>query len=86
MVKTELDDTMLEVMRQDEVKKQRLTVRLELIDGSKRKGIYLDLTEDPMKRYEYKDTPFIKLISNRPEKDTTIYLPINSIKSIEWAA
>lgn len=84
-MKNKLDAKMIEVMLRPEVKASELTVRLELKDGSRRTGIYKDLVSDPLNRYDYKDTMFIKFETNRPEKGMLSYLPITLINTIEWS-
>lgn len=84
-MKNTLDAKMIEVMLRPEVKASELTVRLALKDGSRRTGIYKDLVSDPLKRYDYKDTLFIKFETNRPEKGMLSYLPVSLINTIEWS-
>ena len=85
MSKKIIDVAMMEQMCLPEVKATGFTVHLELKDGSKRVGIYLDLVSDPLNRYGFKDTQFIKFKTNRPEKDTIAFLPVTQVATIEWA-
>lgn len=80
-----LTDKMLETMALDDIKAAKLTVKLVYKDGSKRKGTYIDLCADPLKRYDYRDTVFLKLAT--PSEDNMIsYIPITLISDIEWSA
>jgi hypothetical protein len=79
------DNKILTIMQAAETKSMGLKLKLELVDGTKRKGIYSDLIYDPLNRVDYKDTLFIVFITNQPEPDTKVYLPINMITTIEWS-
>lgn len=81
---TVLNETMLNVMSKPEVKEIGLKITLTLVDGSKRTGIYQDLVTNPQGHFDFKDTQFVKLLTNKPEKGLTIYMPTTQITSVEW--
>ncbi len=74
---------MLEIMAQPDLKNSGLLIKLELIDGSKRVGLYKDLVVNPLNRYEFKDIQFI-VFEVKKEQDI-VYLPITMISTIEWS-
>ncbi len=79
-----LTPNMLNVMTWDKTKAAGLQIKLTLKDGSKRRGVYLDLMPDPLHRLEFKDVLFIKFRTK--QEDMIVYLPITLIDTIDWAA
>jgi len=79
-----INPKMLEIMSRPATKEAGLSVRLVLKDGTKRKGIYMDLGPDPLKRYDFRNTEFITFRVNKGEHDI-VYLPLTLIATIEWS-
>lgn len=79
-----LTEETLALMRQDETKEAGFTIKLTLKDGTTRRGIYQDLTPDPLNRFEYRGIVFIKLFVKK-DNNMTVYLPVSSVSLVEWS-
>lgn len=79
-----LNDKMIALMLEDATKTSKLTIKLFLKDGSIRKGIYLDLVENPLKRHEFKGRLFIVLEMTRDDHDI-VYVPTTLVDTVSWS-
>ena len=84
-MKQPINDQMLTVMKHPQTKEAKFNLSLELVDGSKRQGVFVDIVRDPLNRIEFKDTEFLVFLSNRPEPGMKTYLPLTQIATIEWS-
>lgn len=84
-MKNVVDAGMLEVMSRPEIKGAGLIMEVMLNDGTKRKGVYVDLVENPLNNPSFKGVQFAAFMIDKPEKDTKVYLPVPLIATIEWS-
>jgi hypothetical protein len=83
--KQAVTEEMLTMLDNPSLKEIGLTLVVELKDGTKRKGIYVDLVVNPMNNPDYTDVKFLVFKTNKPEKDTLVFLPILHIATIAWS-
>jgi len=79
-----ISERMLTQMARQEIKDAGMRLAVNLTNGTRRTGTYLDLVVNPLNHPEFKNVQFIKFRTHRPERDLIVYLPITQIATIEW--